>query len=112
MLTSAQGLMVYNLFRMPFVMSTLVRPVLSRYLHRFIVMPVQYLHDLLRLIGFTLDADIVCSRAKHHYDPQQGLDLSMSETMTNTTEAVTTLEKFRTAFRPTHERMKKLMYFC
>ncbi len=77
MLTSAQGLMVYNLFRMPFVMSTLVRPVLS-----------------------------------HHYDPQQGLDLSMSETMTNTTEAVTTLEKFRTAFRPTHERMKKLMYFC
>ncbi|KAI0278886.1 argonaute-like protein [Russula aff. rugulosa BPL654] len=57
-------------------------------------------------------ADIVCSRAKHHYDPQQGLDLSMSETMTNTTEAVTTLERFRQAFRPTHERMKKLMYFC
>jgi hypothetical protein len=36
----------------------------------------------------------------------------MSETMTNTTEAVTTLEKYRQAFRPTHERMKKLMYFC
>jgi eukaryotic translation initiation factor 2C len=54
----------------------------------------------------------VCSRAKHHYDPQQGLDLSMSEAMTNTTEAVTTLEKYRAAFRPTHERMKKLMYFC
>ncbi|KAI0005035.1 argonaute-like protein [Russula compacta] len=57
-------------------------------------------------------ADIVCSRAKHHYDPQQGMDLSASETATNTTEAVTTLERFRQAFKPTHERMKKLMYFC
>jgi eukaryotic translation initiation factor 2C len=57
-------------------------------------------------------ADIVCSRAKHHYDPQQGLDLSMSETLSNTTEAVTTLELFRQGFRPAHERMKKLMYFC
>jgi hypothetical protein len=36
----------------------------------------------------------------------------MSEAATNTTEAVTTLEKYRQAFRPTHERMKKLMYFC
>jgi eukaryotic translation initiation factor 2C len=57
-------------------------------------------------------ADIVCSRAKHHYDPQQGLDLSMSETLTNTTEAVTTLERFRQGFRPAHERMRRLMYFC
>ncbi|KAI0254712.1 argonaute-like protein [Lactifluus subvellereus] len=58
-------------------------------------------------------ADIVCSRAKHHYDPQQGMDLSnLSETATNTTEAANTLERFRQAFRPTHERMKKLMYFC
>jgi eukaryotic translation initiation factor 2C len=70
-----------------------------------------YLH-ILRLTCFILDADIVCSRAKHHYDPQQGLDFSMSETATNTTEAVNTLEKFRQAFKPTHERMKKLMYFC
>ncbi|KAH9965908.1 argonaute-like protein [Russula dissimulans] len=57
-------------------------------------------------------ADIVCSRAKHHYDPQQDVDLSMSETATNTTEAATTLERLRQAFRPTHERMKRLMYFC
>jgi len=55
-------------------------------------------------------ADIVCSRAKHHYDP--GLDLSASETATNTTEAASALERFRSAFRPTHERMKQLMYFC
>ncbi|KAH9045386.1 argonaute-like protein [Lactarius pseudohatsudake] len=57
-------------------------------------------------------ADIVCSRSKHHFDPQLGLDLNISETATNTTEAATTLERFRQAFKPTHERQKKLMYFC
>ncbi|KAI9448014.1 argonaute-like protein [Lactarius indigo] len=57
-------------------------------------------------------ADIVCSRSKHHFDPQLGLDLTISETATNTTEAATTLERFRQAFKPTHERQKKLMYFC
>lgn len=74
-------------------------------------MPIQFLR-IIRLTDFTIDADIVCSRAKHHYDPQHGLDLSMSETLSNTTEAVTTLEMFRQGFRPAHERMKKLMYFC
>ncbi|KAF8266852.1 argonaute-like protein [Lactarius quietus] len=57
-------------------------------------------------------ADIVCSRSKHHFDPLLGLDLTISETATNTTEAATTLERFRQAFKPTHERQKKLMYFC
>jgi eukaryotic translation initiation factor 2C len=58
-------------------------------------------------------ADIVCARSKHHFDPQLGLDLAnMSETATNTTEAATNLEKFRQAFKPTHERQKQLMYFC
>ncbi|KAH9077150.1 argonaute-like protein [Lactarius deliciosus] len=57
-------------------------------------------------------ADIMCSRSKHHFDPQLGLDLTISETATNTTEAATTLERFRQAFKPTHERQKKLMYFC
>jgi hypothetical protein len=52
MLTWAPVLMVYNPFPMPFVTSTLVRPVPSPYLHQFIVMPVQYLHDILRLTGF------------------------------------------------------------
>jgi eukaryotic translation initiation factor 2C len=57
-------------------------------------------------------ADIVCSRSKHHFDPVLGLDQTMSETATNTTEAATTLERFRQAFKPTHDRQKKLMYFC
>lgn len=110
MLTWAPGLTVYNPFLMRSVTSTLVQPVLSPYLPQYIVMLIQYLHDNSLLTGSNLDADIVCSRSKHHYDP--GLDLSMSETMTNTTEAGIALERHRQAFKPTHERMKKLMYFC
>ncbi|KAH9062680.1 argonaute-like protein [Lactarius vividus] len=55
-------------------------------------------------------AKLVCSHSKHHFDPR--LDLTISETATDTTEATTTLERFRQAFKPTHERLKSLMYFC
>jgi len=57
-------------------------------------------------------ADIVCSRAKYHYDPSVNLELSGSETATNTEQAKANLEKFREGFRPLHERMRRLMYFC
>jgi len=110
MLTPCPALMVYNHSRMRFV--TFMREPLarSRYRHLFIVMLVHcivfiYYH----LMALAPDADIVCSRAKHHYDPQQGLDFSASETATNTADAVA---EFRQAFIPTHNRMKQLMYFC
>ncbi|KAH9045384.1 argonaute-like protein [Lactarius pseudohatsudake] len=51
-------------------------------------------------------AKIVCARSKHHFDPQLALDLA------DDADPVTTLERFRQAFMPTHERQKKLMYFC
>jgi len=112
-LTLCPGLTAYSLSRTRFV--TLIRVLLapSPYLHHFIVMFIHSLHVLL-LTGCTslADAEIVCSRAKHHYDPQQGLDLSMADTATDTTEAANTLERLRQAFKPTHERMKRLMYFC
>ncbi|KAI0314809.1 Piwi domain-containing protein [Amylostereum chailletii] len=59
-------------------------------------------------------ADIVCSRAKHHYDPQQGLDFTGtgSETATNVERDQETLAAFRRGFKPLHERQKTLMYFC
>ncbi|TFY78817.1 hypothetical protein EWM64_g5198 [Hericium alpestre] len=57
-------------------------------------------------------ADIVCSRAKHHYDPSQGLDLSMSESATNTTEAAQNLQAFQAAFKPLNPGMRSKMYFC
>ncbi|KAA1466451.1 argonaute-like protein [Dentipellis sp. KUC8613] len=57
-------------------------------------------------------ADIVCSRAKHHYDPRQNLELTASETATNTEEQKATLAAFKAAFKPLHTKMSKLMYFC
>ena len=58
------------------------------------------------------DAKIVCYRSRHHFDPQLDLEPTISETATNTTEAAITLETFRQAFKPTHERQKNVMYFC
>ncbi|THH15210.1 hypothetical protein EW146_g5232 [Bondarzewia mesenterica] len=63
-------------------------------------------------------ADIVCSRARHHYDPDEHLDISIDEGMQDRSaankeeEARVVLEKFRTAFRPLNRLQQKLMYFC
>ncbi|KAI0313364.1 argonaute-like protein [Amylostereum chailletii] len=51
-------------------------------------------------------ADIVCSRAKHHYDPQWHLTSTGSETDQET------LAAFRRDFKPLHERQRTRMYFC
>ena len=110
MLMLCPELTVYNHSRTHFVMFMREPPAPSPYLHLFIVMLVHFLHIFL-LIGFHPDADIVCSRAKHHYDPQ-GPDPAASEAATNKAEGVATLERFRQAFKPTHDRMKQLMYFC
>ena len=111
LLTPSPVLTVYNPSRLPSVTSTREPLTPSPYLPRSIVIPIYCTHISL-LIGFTTDAHLVRGRAKHHYDPQWGLDLFASETATDPAEALTTLEIFRQAFRPTHERMKKLMYFC
>ncbi|THH18233.1 hypothetical protein EW146_g2726 [Bondarzewia mesenterica] len=57
-------------------------------------------------------ADIVCSRAKHHYDPQQGLELSLSDTVSNTEEQASTLNRFKAGFKVLNPKMRRLMYFC
>ncbi|KAH0839868.1 argonaute-like protein [Lanmaoa asiatica] len=58
-----------------------------------------------------LDADIVCSRAKNHYDPQGAVDFSDSATQVDTSQAEGALEAFRRGFRPLHANMASLMYF-
>ena len=83
----------------------------SPYLHQSIVMSV-YRPRVSSLNCFTADASLVRDRAKYHYDPQRGLDFFESETEGDSTEALPALGRFRQYFRPTHERMKKLMYFC
>ncbi|KAK7020337.1 Piwi-domain-containing protein [Favolaschia claudopus] len=51
-------------------------------------------------------ADIVCARAKIHYDP---FGQHLSETATETSE---TLEAFKEGYQPMHEGQKLRMYFC
>ena len=83
----------------------------SPYLRHSIVMPVDCPH-VSSLISFTADASLVCGRAKHHYDPQHRPDLFAYDNESEPTDALSISERFRQAFRPTHERMEKLMYFC
>jgi eukaryotic translation initiation factor 2C len=58
----------------------------------------------------TTDADIVCSRAKNHYDPQGNLALSESATH-DTAQAASDLELFKKAYKPLHKNQSTLMYF-
>jgi eukaryotic translation initiation factor 2C len=55
-------------------------------------------------------ADIVCSRAKHHYTP--GSDLDLSETATqSSSQAVTQLEAYTRGYQQLNEKQTKYMYF-
>ncbi|THH32884.1 hypothetical protein EUX98_g1281 [Antrodiella citrinella] len=55
-------------------------------------------------------ADIVCSRAKNHYDPETQLDFTETETAAGT-DAENQLERFKSQFKPLHATTKKVMYF-
>ncbi|KAI0028720.1 hypothetical protein K488DRAFT_73549 [Vararia minispora EC-137] len=56
--------------------------------------------------------DIVCPCAKHHYDPSTNLELTGSESVTNTEHMNAHLEVFLANFRPLHESIRKMMYLC
>ncbi|KAH7887674.1 argonaute-like protein [Phlebopus sp. FC_14] len=56
-------------------------------------------------------ADIVCSRAKNHYDPSGTVDFSDSATHTDTTQAEGILEAYQRNFKPLHANMSTVMYF-
>ncbi|TEB08819.1 eukaryotic translation initiation factor 2C [Coprinellus micaceus] len=57
-----------------------------------------------------LDADIVCARAKTHYDPNQGGLFSDSGTVTSQ-GAAQNLQAFRAHFKPLSEYAQRHMYF-
>jgi len=61
-------------------------------------------------IFFLTDADIVCSRAKNHYAPGSGFD--MSETATHTSsQADQQLEAYKKAYMPLNPKQAGVMYF-
>ncbi|KAI0638149.1 argonaute-like protein [Trametes polyzona] len=56
-------------------------------------------------------ADIVCARAKNHYDPDGGMDLEGSGVTLDDKQKSDTLAAFRAGFRPLNATMRKVMYF-
>jgi eukaryotic translation initiation factor 2C len=57
-------------------------------------------------------ADLVCGRAKNHYDPEGTLDFSESATQTvDSGQADATLEAFKTGFKQVHQYHRMRMYF-
>ncbi|KAJ7641742.1 argonaute-like protein [Roridomyces roridus] len=56
-------------------------------------------------------ADIVCARAKTHYDPTETFDFSDSATQLDNGQADSSLEAFREGFKPLHANQQQRMYF-
>ncbi|KAI1795193.1 argonaute-like protein [Ganoderma leucocontextum] len=56
-------------------------------------------------------ADIVCARAKNHYNPEGNFDLTESGTQLESSDAKRQLEAFRANFMPLNEKTKRVMYF-
>ncbi|KAJ8519388.1 hypothetical protein ONZ45_g3684 [Pleurotus djamor] len=56
-------------------------------------------------------ADIVCSRAKNHYDPQDTVDFSESATQMDEKAADSSLQAYKRGFKPLHRTQSLLMYF-
>ena len=62
-------------------------------------------------ICLCIDADIVCSRAKNHYDPLGTVDFSDTNTQMDSSQADASLESFKRGFLSLHPTQSRLMYF-
>ncbi|KAH9844266.1 argonaute-like protein [Rhodofomes roseus] len=57
-------------------------------------------------------ADIVCSRAKNHYNPEESMHLEESSGLQqDKATAIANLSKFKSNFKPLHSTIAKTMYF-
>lgn len=59
-------------------------------------------------INLILDADLVCSRAKTHFDPKRYIAFDASTAVSGST----TLEAFKDDYMPLHANQQKAMYFA
>jgi eukaryotic translation initiation factor 2C len=54
------------------------------------------------------DADMVCSRAKTHFDPAEHLTFDASTVVSGSSN----LEAFKDGYKPLHANQQKAMYFA
>jgi len=70
-----------------------------------------YLYSTLLLVTkYWADADIVCARAKNHFSPTAGFNLSETATVTSSQQEGY-LESYRRAFGALHNAQSNRMYF-
>lgn len=62
-------------------------------------------------VNIILDADIVCARAKNHFDPNSDVNLSDTYSQIGSKEADLSLESFKKNFKPLAKPTESLMYF-
>jgi len=66
------------------------------------------------ILTIFIDADIVCARAKNHFDPQAKIDLSEDNTPSDPSpkkESAKSLSYFQKAFKPLAGNAQRRMYF-
>lgn len=101
--------------RSPSVMSTRAPRVPCRSLRPSTVSAQILLHiapPLITACQIFLDADIVCSRAKNHYDPAgNSFDMSETATQMDQCQADNSLATYKSGFKPLHKNQSFLMYF-
>lgn len=77
-----------------------------------------YVHILqaasLNIADILSDADIVCARAKNHFDPSLNVDLSDTESQSESGQqrsSAKTLSYYQKAFKPLAATAQRRMYF-
>ena len=61
--------------------------------------------------NMSLDADIVCARAKNHFDPSSDVNLSETYSQIGSRDVDITLESFKKNFKQLAKPAESLMYF-
>ena len=100
----------YSSCRTRFVMSMRAQrgPCLS--LLRYIVRHIHRFSNMLDT-NMSLDADIVCARAKNHFDPSSDVNLSETYSQIGSRDVDITLESFKKNFKQLAKPAESLMYF-
>jgi hypothetical protein len=97
--------------RSDFATYMLEQRALSPFLPRFIVSPSMPAAELGELLTRILDADIVCERAKNHYDPSVEFSSFDDGGTTTSGGASSTVQRFKDQFQPIHASMRyKMLY--
>lgn len=96
---------------MHFVMFTHARLGRFLFLLRYTVSSQHIVYLLCIPLTLSSDADIVCARAKNHFDPSSDVNLSETYSQIGSKDVDITLESFKKNFKQLAKAAESLMYF-